>query len=106
MVGMDHGPSESVETETAEMAARNARRGMVLFLVYLAFYATYVVLVAFQPDVMRQQPLAGINTAILYGFGLIVAALLLALVYGWLCRAPRGAVAQSTNDSTRTGNEQ
>ena len=30
--------------------------------------------------------MAGVNLAILYGFGLIIAALVLALIYGWLCK--------------------
>jgi uncharacterized membrane protein (DUF485 family) len=29
---------------------------------------------------------AGVNLAIVYGMGLIAAALVLALVYAWLCR--------------------
>ena len=37
---------------------------------------------------MDQVPFAGLNLAILSGFGLIVIALLLAALYGWLCRAP------------------
>jgi hypothetical protein len=37
---------------------------------------------------MEARPLAGINLAVVYGMGLIVAAFLLALVYGWLCRLP------------------
>jgi uncharacterized membrane protein (DUF485 family) len=36
---------------------------------------------------MEITPLWGVNLAILYGFGLIVAALALALIYAWLCRA-------------------
>ena len=31
-------------------------------------------------------PAAGVNVAVLWGFGLIAAAFVLALVYGWLCR--------------------
>ena len=33
---------------------------------------------------MEATPLAGVNLAIWYGFGLIVAALVLALIYGWV----------------------
>lgn len=68
------------------METRNARIGFVLFLVYLVLYGGFVLLNAFWPDVMEVTPVAGINLAILYGFALIVAALVLALVYGWLCR--------------------
>lgn len=87
MPGLDHGPSEHVETQTATTSARNARVGMVLFVVYLLLYGGFVGLNAFQPAVMDAVPFAGVNLAILYGFGLIIAALILAGLYGWLCRA-------------------
>ena len=35
---------------------------------------------------MEVLPFAGVNLAILYGFGLIIAAVLLALIYGWMCK--------------------
>jgi uncharacterized membrane protein (DUF485 family) len=68
------------------MGSRNSRIGMVLFLVYLAFYGGFVGLSAFAPEAMEATPIAGVNLAILYGFALIAAALVLALLYGWLCR--------------------
>ncbi len=68
------------------MERRNARVGFVLFVVYLFLYGGFVFLNAFAADVMEWTPIAGVNLAILYGFGLIAAALLLALVYGFLCR--------------------
>ena len=42
----------------------------------------------FSPETFDSTPLAGVNLAILSGFGLIVLALLLALVYMWICRRP------------------
>jgi uncharacterized membrane protein (DUF485 family) len=68
------------------METRNARIGMVLFGVYLLLYGGFVLINAFSPATMELTPIPGVNLAILYGFGLIVAALLLALLYGWLCR--------------------
>ncbi len=69
----------------------NARLGLLLFTIYLSLYAAFVLLNAFFADLMSYTPLAGVNLAILYGFGLIVAALALALIYGALCTsdAPR-----------------
>ncbi len=86
MAGLDHGPDHAKEIEDPRIATRNARYGMVLFLVYLAFYSGFVGLNAFAPAQMESTPALGLNLAILYGFGLIVAAMLLALVYSWLCR--------------------
>ena len=68
------------------MANRNARIGLILFVVYLAFYAGFVLLAAFSPATMARTPWAGVNLAIWYGFALIAAALILALFYGWLFR--------------------
>ncbi len=68
------------------METRNARFGFVLFVVYSVLYGGFVFLNAFAADVMEMTPIAGVNLAILYGFGLIIAALILALVYGLLCK--------------------
>jgi uncharacterized membrane protein (DUF485 family) len=75
-----------VEEEDPELAAGNARRGLWLFALYLVFYTAFVLLNAFGRFWMEQKPWAGVNLAIWYGFGLIAGALLLALVYAWLCR--------------------
>lgn len=68
------------------MHQRNARIGRYLFGVYTLFYGGFVLLNAYSPDTMERTPLAGINLAILYGFGLIGLAVFLALLYGWLCQ--------------------
>lgn len=78
-------PRNSPGTIEAVMT-RNARVGLVLFCVYLVLYGGFVGLNAFSPTTMEATPIAGINLAILYGFGLILAALVLALLYGFLCR--------------------
>lgn len=87
------------------MTTRNSRIGLALFALYLALYGTFVVLAAFSPQTMERTPLAGVNVAIWYGFGLIVAAIVLALIYGWACRAgdkqANDTVTTSTGEGTR-----
>lgn len=80
------------------MQTRNTRLGLALFSVYLLFYGGFVLLAAFSPESLAVLPLAGVNLAIWYGFGLIVAALVLALIYGWACR-PREADPHANHDS-------
>ena len=83
------------------MESRNARLGLQLFCVYLLLYGGFVLLAAFSPTTMEATPLAGINLAILYGFTLIVGALIMALIYGALCEgepaAPDSAAGRSAN---------
>lgn len=55
--------------------------GLKLFVLYLAAYGVFVALNAFWPDVMKTPAIAGVNLAIVYGFGLIVGAFVLAVIY-------------------------
>jgi uncharacterized membrane protein (DUF485 family) len=68
--------------------SRNQRNGLVLFFAYLALYATFMLISAFKPDLMASRPFGGVNLAVLYGLGLIVAALVLAAIYMYLSRPP------------------
>ena len=68
------------------MQTRNARTGLILFVIYLAFYLGFVFLNAFSPETMRATPIEGVNLAIIYGFALIVAAFVMAILYGFLCK--------------------
>jgi uncharacterized membrane protein (DUF485 family) len=76
------------------MLTRNAQIGFSLFVVYLVLYGGFVLLAAFSPETMEATPLAGVNLAIWYGFGLIVSALVLALIYGWACGPSRRPPAE------------
>ena len=81
-------PEEPHPDNHPETVSRNARYGLILFAVYVAFYLGFMLICAIAPAKMSE-PVAmfgGVNLAIAYGFGLIVVALLLALVYMILCR--------------------
>ena len=67
--------------------SRNARVGLFLFSVYLLCYGGFVGVNAFRPQVMDKTPLEGLNVAVLYGFGLIFLAFVLALLYGLICNS-------------------
>ncbi len=69
------------------MQTYNARIGLVLFVVYLSLYGGFVFLNAFAAETMEATPLAGVNLAIWYGIGLIVLAVVLALIYGWVAKS-------------------
>lgn len=77
------------------MKTRLDRTGLVLFAFYLVIYASFVVIAAWWPEAMDATPIEGINVAILYGFGLIAIAFVLALFYGTLATPDDDA----TNDT-------
>lgn len=77
---------EGIVKNSMFISTRNSRIGLALFALYFVIYGGFVAIAAFAPQLMEAKPLAGVNLAIWYGFGLIAAALVLALVYGWACR--------------------
>jgi uncharacterized membrane protein (DUF485 family) len=86
MAGLDFKAPVTREQEDASVVAHNTRMGVILFVVYVAIYGGFMALSAFAPDVMRKPILGGVNVAVVYGFSLIIAALVLALVYMKICR--------------------
>lgn len=68
------------------MQPRSSRLGLSLFAIYLAMYGGFVLLNTFSPDAMEFLPWAGINVAVLYGFTLIIGAVVLAFIYGIFSR--------------------
>jgi len=79
--------------------SRTARRGLMLFVLYFALFCGFLLLNLFSPSAMQDTVvpifkgyyinLHGLNLALLYGIGLIVAAVLLAFLYMRLTRTPR-----------------
>jgi uncharacterized membrane protein (DUF485 family) len=69
----------------ASGVSRNARLGLVLFFIYLALYVGFILFSAFAKETMAKPTLHGVNFAIVYGFALIIGALVLALIYMVLC---------------------
>lgn len=81
---MDHGP----ETDWGEDRASHfkTRIGIWMFILYAVFYVGFVLINTFNPSLMGND-IGGLNLAIVYGFGLIIFALMLAFVYNAICTA-------------------
>ena len=81
---MDHGPNIT-EEEHLDLSAYKSRIGLILSAVYSAFYVGFILINTFVPRVMSVKIVFGLNLAVLYGFGLIVTAIVLGLVYNNIC---------------------
>lgn len=76
----------------------NSRLGLILFAIYLALYTGFVLINALAADWMEITVVAGLNLAIVYGFGLIIAALVMAMLYGMLCKPDERTDATEAGD--------
>ena len=67
--------------------------GVRMFAAYAVFYAGFIVINLLRPVLMEATIFAGLNVAVVYGFSLIVIALVLALIYNRACGKREAALA-------------
>ena len=71
------------------------RLGLWMFLAYTLFYASFVAINLLNPLAMAAIVFAGLNLATVYGFALIIVALIEALIYDWFCRQKEAHYVQA-----------
>ncbi len=81
---MLHEPASPNEKDPA--GPYKSRLGIRMFIFYALFYGGFVALNLIVPAIMGKVVLAGLNLATVYGFALIVVALIEALIYDGMCR--------------------
>jgi cytosine/uracil/thiamine/allantoin permease len=81
---MLHEPATPTGKDPA--APYKMRLGLKMFAVYALFYAGFVAINLLSPLAMATIVFAGLNLATVYGFALIIGALVEALIYHVLCR--------------------
>lgn len=94
---MHHAPAPEPAPDPA--VRYKSRLGVVMFLIYCVVYAGFVFInVLTEGEAMQTIVGAGLNLAVVYGMGLIVLALVLALIYNALCTAKEKELAGSEGD--------
>lgn len=78
------------------------RLGIRMVIAYSLFYAGFVAINLISPQTMGTIIVAGLNLATVYGFSLIVVALIEALIYDGMCRKKEAADEQNEK-SDETG---
>lgn len=81
------------------MQPRQSRDGLALFSLYMAMYLGFIYINAFNPALMKKPAFAGVNTAVVYGFSLIVAAIIMAFLYGFFGVTPEDRQDQHDKSS-------
>lgn len=80
---MNHGPAAKLKADKA--AAKKARLGVILFLCYAIIYSGFVAIGLLNPDLLAKRVIGNQNLAIVYGFGLIILAMVMGFVYNYFC---------------------
>jgi uncharacterized membrane protein (DUF485 family) len=80
---MGHGPAAQWGEDKA--SDYKARLGVYLFIFYILIYAGFIVINLLSPKTMGVIVLAGLNLACVYGFGLIILAIVMGLIYNHMC---------------------
>ncbi|MBC7782380.1 MAG: DUF485 domain-containing protein [Burkholderiales bacterium] len=78
--------SDPGASHDAHHRSPNQELGMVLFIIYFALYAGFIAITVYDYKLLGKELFGGINLAIGYGMGLIIAAVALAILYAWLAK--------------------
>lgn len=79
---MSHGPSSEWKTEKSE--GYKTKLGLVMFGIYTPLYVIFVLICVIWPKLMGTD-IGPLNLAIVFGFGLILIAVVQALIYNFMC---------------------
>ena len=96
---MLHEPA--AKTEKDHSAPYKMILGIWMFLIYAIVYAGFVAINLIKPSLMKEEAFFGLNLAVVYGFGLIIFALILALIYNKMCT--KREMALNTEDAGKDG---
>jgi uncharacterized membrane protein (DUF485 family) len=83
-----HGPNSDWGVDHA--SSFKTRVGIWMFILYAIIYAGFVLISTFNPELMGSD-IGSLNLAVIYGFGLLLFALMLAVVYNAICSAAEEA---------------
>jgi uncharacterized membrane protein (DUF485 family) len=73
------------DPEAYYASGKKASLGIKFFFIYLLFYAGFVAIGVLNYELLAVEVFRGINLAVFYGIGLIVFAVLLGILYNFLC---------------------
>ena len=79
---MGHGPSTEWQAEKSE--SYKSKMGLIMFAIFTPIYLAFIILAVVSPTTMGKS-VGSLNVAIVYGFGIIILAIIQAIIYNALC---------------------
>ncbi len=80
---MDHGPAAKMPEDKA--AGYKTKIGIRMVIIYGITYFGFIIINTISPKTMETTVIFGLNLAVSYGFGLIIFAIILGLIYNRMC---------------------
>ena len=79
---MEHGPATEWQEEKSQ--GFKTRLGLIMFAIYTPIYLAFMLIAVISPKAMAIE-IGSLNLAIVYGFGIIILAVIQAVIYNAIC---------------------
>lgn len=79
---MEHEPASEWKEDKSE--SFKTKLGLIMIAIYTIVYFTFIIIAVTNPQLMAKD-VGGLNLAIAYGFGIIILAIVQALIYNFAC---------------------
>jgi len=79
---MEHGPATEWRVEKSR--AYKTKLGLIMFAIYTPIYLAFIIISVVSPSFMGID-VGSLNVAIVYGFGIIILAIIQAIIYNIIC---------------------
>lgn len=79
---MEHGPATEWKKEKSQ--DYKTKLGLRMMPIFAAVYFVFIVIAVTNPQMMAND-VGSLNVAITYGFAIIITAIVMALIYNYLC---------------------
>ena len=79
---MEHGPATQWRNEKSQ--GYKSRAGVIMFAIFAPIYLAFILISVVSPAAMATD-IGNLNLAIVYGFGIIILAIIQAVIYNIIC---------------------
>lgn len=79
---MEHEPAKEWQNERSQ--GFKTKTGLIMFAIYIPVYMAFILISVISPKTMATE-IGPLNLAIVYGFGIIILAIVQAVIYNYIC---------------------
>jgi uncharacterized membrane protein (DUF485 family) len=79
---MEHGPPTEWQEDKSE--GFKTKLGIIMVVIFTIVYFAFIIIAVTNPQVMAND-VGNLNVAIVFGFGIIILAIIQALIYNFAC---------------------